>query len=94
MQTTTAINPERRRPLYQNPGAVRRRRLAAGLGQLALAEKAQITAAHVSKIETGRSSAGAGVLRRLADALGCTVEELLAEELQVEELQVEELIAE
>ncbi|WP_218038117.1 helix-turn-helix domain-containing protein [Acrocarpospora pleiomorpha] len=74
MQTTKP----RQRPLIQNPEAVRRRRLAAGLGQVALGEKVGITHAHVSKIENGKSSAGAGVLFRLAGALNCTVEDLLA----------------
>ncbi len=79
MQTTTP----RQRPLNQNPVAVKRLRIAAGLRQVALAKRAKITAAHVSKIETGRNSAGPEVLGRLAKALGCPVEELMAEELTV-----------
>lgn len=79
MQTTTP----RQRPLNQNPAAVKRHRLAAGLGQVALAERAKITPSHVSKIETGRASAGVEVLGRVAEALGCKVEELIAEELMV-----------
>jgi transcriptional regulator with XRE-family HTH domain len=74
----------RQRALYQDPLAVRRHRILAGLGQVALAERADITAAHVSKIETGKGSASPDVLNRLADALGCSVVELLAAELQPE----------
>lgn len=78
MSTITA----RQRPLYQNPLAVRRHRILARLGQVALAERAQITPAHVSKIETGHASASPEVLARVADALGCQVLDLLADELQ------------
>lgn len=76
MPTATSA---RMRALHQNPTAVRRRRLIAGLMQAELADRAQISPSHMSKIETGRKSAGVDVLHRLAGALGCKVEELIAE---------------
>lgn len=91
----------RQRPLNQNPEAVRRRRLLKGMKQYVLAQAAEISPNHVSGIESGKKSASVGVLHRLAVALECPVEELLAKDLQAEdeellaeELQVEELLAE
>ncbi|MFF0867664.1 helix-turn-helix domain-containing protein [Nonomuraea sp. NPDC003560] len=71
--------PARIRPLHQNPKAVLRRRLLARLEQAEVAERAQISPSHMSKIETGARSASVDVLHRLAIALECTVEELIAE---------------
>ena len=68
----------RTRALHQDPKAVRRRRLIARLQQAELAERAQISPSHVSKIEAGAKSASVDVLHRLAEALGCKVEELIA----------------
>ncbi|MCK2214246.1 helix-turn-helix domain-containing protein [Actinomadura sp. ATCC 31491] len=77
----STITP-RRRALYQNPAAVRRHRILAGLTQMALAARAEVTDAHVSKIENGKSSVSPEVLARIANELGCKVTDLLAPELQ------------
>lgn len=74
MQTT----PERQRPLVQDPAAVRRHRLLKHFEQAELADRAGISISHMSKIETGTSSVGVKVLHRLAGALECPVEELMA----------------
>lgn len=69
----------RTRPLHQNPKAVRRQRVIARLEQAELADRAQISASHMSKIESGAKSASVDVLHRLAEALDCEVEELIAQ---------------
>jgi putative molybdopterin biosynthesis protein len=55
---------------------VRRRRLAAGLSQQALAERCAIARQAVYAIETGRSVPNTVVALRLAQILGCSVETL------------------
>lgn len=55
---------------------VRERRIAAGLSQQALAERAGLTRQAVSAIEAGRYLPNTAVALRLARALGCPVEEL------------------
>ncbi len=77
----STITP-RRRALYQDPAAVRRHRILAGLTQTALADRAEITDAHVSKIENGKSSVSPAILARIANELGCPVVALLSPELQ------------
>lgn len=74
MQTTRT----RRRPLAQDPAAVRKHRLLKAFEQAELAERAGISPSHMSKIETGKASAGVKVLHRLATALACEVKELMA----------------
>jgi len=55
---------------------VRERRVAAGLSQQELAERAGLTRQAVSAIEAGRYLPNTAVALRLARALGCPVEEL------------------
>lgn len=69
---------ERRRPLVHSPTEVRRRRIIAGLGQEELAKRARISWPYLSLIESGKRSPGVEVLHRLAEALSCPVEEILA----------------
>ncbi|WP_405930356.1 helix-turn-helix domain-containing protein [Streptomyces sp. NBC_00827] len=67
----------------QDPARVRRKRIEAGLSQIALAAMAELSPAHMSSIERrGRSGRGASpkVLARLADALGCEISELMPPE--------------
>lgn len=53
-------------------------RLDRHLGQNALARKAKVSQATISKIETAtRQSPSVDILSRLADALGMTISELL-----------------
>ena len=49
-----------------------------------MAEKVGVTAAHISKIETGRSAISTDVLERIAKALGVPMAELVAESPTVE----------
>ncbi len=63
-----------------DPGRVRRKRIEAGLQQQELARKAGISKPHMSSIEHGRVNPSPGVLRRLADALGCQIPDLMPPE--------------
>ncbi|GAA5076512.1 transcriptional regulator with XRE-family HTH domain [Thermocatellispora tengchongensis] len=76
MTTRQVVAPGR---LNQNPKAVRRQRLIAGLSQKALAEKAGVSANHMCNIERGHRSASVEMLHRIATALECDIEGLLAE---------------
>jgi len=55
---------------------IRAARQALGLSQVALAELLEVPQGQVSQWETGREP-GAVYLRRLADALGTTIDELV-----------------
>lgn len=74
-------HPPGGRSLNQNPLALRRKRVAAGLSKKKLAEMAEISPTHMSQIELGQRSVSEEALLRLAEALGCETEELMAEEL-------------
>lgn len=60
--------------------AVRRRRTERELDltQRALADKAGITVAHLSKLEKGRTNPTWGTMRRIAEALGLSLADLAA----------------
>jgi putative molybdopterin biosynthesis protein len=75
---------------------VRRRRLAVGLSQSALAERCGLTRQAVSAIEAGQYVPNTVVALRLARALGCTVEELfsLAEAMPRVEAELPEALPE
>lgn len=78
-------NPTHRRPLNQDPERCYRLRLAAGFStQLDLAIAAGLSDATVCRIESGTVSASSRSLVKLADALGCTVDELSAEDPDLE----------
>ena len=59
------------------PAALRRLREARGLTAQALADACGVSRPAVSRMEAGDSRPSIDVLRRLADALGCTTDELL-----------------
>ena len=65
------------RRLNQDPERIRRRRVAAGLEAQQLARLAKISKGYLSIIERGKASASPVVLGRLADALGCTIADLM-----------------
>lgn len=67
--------------LNQNPKAVRRQRVLRGIRQKDLAVAAGLSPNHLCNIESGARSAGVEALHRLAKALDCPVEKLLAAEL-------------
>jgi DNA-binding XRE family transcriptional regulator len=50
-----------------------------GLSQRALAKAVGMTPAQLSEIETGKKTGSVATLRRLADALGVTVDDLLGQ---------------
>lgn len=60
--------------------AVRLRRTESGLDltQRALADKAGITVAHLSKLEKGRTNPTWGTMRKIAEALGLSLADLAA----------------
>lgn len=63
--------------LPQDPARIRRKRIEAGLSQPALAKKAGVSKSTVYRIEEGLVPAQAPTLRRLADALGCEIADLM-----------------
>lgn len=63
-----------------NPLAIRRRRIEAGLPSKGLAELAGISKCHMSNIEAGRVGASPPVLAAFANALDCTVADLLTKQ--------------
>jgi transcriptional regulator with XRE-family HTH domain len=58
---------------------VRRRRLAAGLSQEALAAAAGLTPVYLSRVEGGKSTPSITAARALGDGLGCAAWELVKE---------------
>ena len=58
---------------------IRRRRLAAGLGQEALADKAHLHRTHVSLLERGKRMPSLAVIKKLAAALDTTMASLMEE---------------
>ncbi len=68
-----------RTPQVTNCDEIVRRRMDLGLGQSELARTADITPSYLSQIESGRRQGTAKTLKKIADALGCTVADLLVE---------------
>lgn len=61
-------------------GALRRRRIEAGLNQTQLAERAGISKQLVSMVEKGNANFSPGNLGKIATALGCKIADLLPDE--------------
>lgn len=74
MSHRTKLDPER----------LRRRRIAAGLSQTALAEKAGVNNSHISQVEHGRKGFSPASLGRLATALGCEITDFMPTESEPE----------
>ncbi|TQE35442.1 helix-turn-helix domain-containing protein [Streptomyces ipomoeae] len=64
----------------QDPARVRRKRIEAGLTQIALAARAGLSPAHMSSIERGGRGASPKVLARLATVLDCEIADLMPQE--------------
>lgn len=64
----------------QDPRRLQRRRIEAGLNQRELADRAGIHRSHMSWLERGKRGASPRVLKRLAEALDCTVADLMPPE--------------
>lgn len=60
-----------------NRERIRVQRVLAGLTQTELARQAGISKQHASGIESGRTNPSPPVLRAYAEAMGCTIAELL-----------------
>lgn len=72
--------PERKTPLLQDPARLLGKRIDAHLNQPQLAAKAGLTKQQISNLELGKRSGTVSSLGRLADALGCSIYELMAED--------------
>jgi transcriptional regulator with XRE-family HTH domain len=57
--------------------ALRTRRLAAGMTQAELARRSQVTTSYVTRLERATSAPGIDLVDKLAQALGCSVSDLL-----------------
>ncbi|MEU3899804.1 helix-turn-helix transcriptional regulator [Streptomyces sp. NPDC045251] len=66
--------------MNEDPREFRRRRIAAGLSQTDLAEKAGVTKSHLSDVERGNAGFSPRNLKAIADVLGCAVYDLLLPE--------------
>lgn len=60
-----------------NRSALRKRRLARYLTQEQLGKEVGITGLQVSRIETGIQQSTIGTVRKIAQVLGCTIEDIL-----------------
>jgi len=63
-----------------DPDRIRRKRIEAGLNLPVLAEMADISKGHLSKIERGVLGTTPRVLKRLAQALNCEIADLMPPE--------------
>lgn len=59
---------------------IREFRLKAGLSQNALGKKAGVSQSHISEIESGDKKIGLAIAQKLAQALGCSLTDLLRED--------------
>ncbi len=66
--------------LPTNGGAIRRHRILAGYSTHGLAAKAQVSQGYLSNLERGKRFGSPPVLKRIADALGCTVADFVDDE--------------
>ncbi|MFJ2477050.1 helix-turn-helix transcriptional regulator [Streptomyces sp. NPDC087659] len=62
------------------PERLTRRRVEAGLTQTDLARMAGISKAHLSAVEKGKANFSPPYLRKISEALGCTIADLLPED--------------
>lgn len=65
-------------------------RIRAGLSQNALAKRAEVSQSHISEIESGVKRVGLEITKKLAKALDCTIEELMADDEPIDEEKNEE----
>lgn len=59
--------------------SLRKRRTDAGLDQTALASKAACAQSTISQLETGKRGGTVELLKSIADALGCTIDDLISD---------------
>lgn len=77
MSTSPAVDEM---PTFHDGRKLRRLRMLTGMSQQQLAKKAGKSQAHVCNLEKGKVQASAPTLKDLADALGCTIADLLRDE--------------
>lgn len=70
--------------LPQDPQRIFRKRFEAGLSQPELAKRAGLNRSTVYRIEAGLVPAQAATLRRLAQALGCEIADLMPAEAEAQ----------
>ena len=78
-----SVKPSRKpaKPLLHNPAKFRRRRVLAGLTLAGLGQRAGgVSKGFIRELETGTRSPSPPMLKRLSEAMGCDMEELLADE--------------
>lgn len=63
-------------PMKTDGSALRRRRQLKGLTIVEFARQAEYSAHHISQIELGHENAGLGLLRKAAELLNCTIEDI------------------
>lgn len=66
-----------RSPLDHDPGLLRRRRIELGCAQAEIAQRAGVSAGHLSELERGTRNPSPPLLAALARALDCTTADLM-----------------
>lgn len=66
--------------MQTNGGEIVRRRELLGMRQIDLSEKSGVKAPWLSRIERGQHGGSPLVVKRIADALGCEIADLLVKE--------------
>ncbi len=79
MSPSTETTSDKARRLSQDPKRCYRKRIAAGLTQKQLADRAGLTDATVCRVENGDVSAHPDTLHALATAFGCDIADLMPE---------------
>lgn len=80
---------------YQDIGVrIREKRQEKGVSQEKLAEKAEVSTAHISHLETGHSIPSLKTLISILNALECSADEILCNELQVAKPQLNSWLGE
>lgn len=77
MPNTTTRRQAARDPLDHDPVALRARRVSLGLRQYEVANTARISKGTLSELERGTRNPSPVVLRQLAEALQCTIADLM-----------------
>lgn len=73
---TVAATPNVRYVVRPDPQAIKTRRYALGIGGKELATRVGVTPGCISHIESGKRSASPALLKRIADALDRTVDQI------------------
>lgn len=77
MPQTNTRRAAARSPLDHDPVELRRRRIEAGRTLIDVAAAADISAGHLSELESGTRNPSPPLLLRLAETLGCTTTDLM-----------------